>query len=75
MANFILYADDANIIITGNDIAEVDAQLRDLCKSLLQWVNSNRLCINLKKTNNMIFSRSRKHELGVTVTKLRMVHF
>ena len=63
LAKFILYADDANIIITGNDIAEVDAQLRDLCKSLLKWVNSNGLCLNLKKTNYMIFSRSRKLEL------------
>ena len=25
IAKFILYADDVNIIITGNDIAEVDA--------------------------------------------------
>ena len=29
-------ADDANVIITGNDIVEIDAQLRDLCKSLLK---------------------------------------
>ena len=63
LAKFILYADDANIIITGNSIAEVDVQLRDLCKSLLKWVHSNGLCLNLKKTNYMIFSRSRKIEL------------
>ena len=46
VAKFILYADDANIMITGDDFAEVDAQLRDLCKSLLKWVNSNGLCLN-----------------------------
>ena len=27
IAKFILYADDANIIITGNSIAKVDSQL------------------------------------------------
>ena len=29
IAKFILYADDTNIIITGGNITEVDAQLRD----------------------------------------------
>ena len=50
IAKFILYADDANIIITGNNITEVDAQLRDLCKILLKWVDSNGLRLNLKIT-------------------------
>ena len=35
LAKFILYADDANIIITGNNIAEVDMRLCELCESLL----------------------------------------
>ena len=63
MAKFILYADYANIIISGNDIVEVNARLRDLCKSLLKWINSNGLCLNVKKTNYMTFSRFRKLEL------------
>ena len=67
IAKFILYADDANIIITGNNITEVDAQLRDLCKILLKWVDSNGLCLNLKKTKYMIFSRSRNLELLSTL--------
>ena len=42
IAKFILYADDANIfiIITGENITEVDAQLCDFCKILLKWVDS-----------------------------------
>ena len=63
IAKFILYADDANIIITGNNIADVDEQLRELSKILLKWVNSNGLCLNLKKTKYMIFTRSRNVEL------------
>ena len=54
-----------NVTLTGNDIAEVDAQLHDPCKSLLKWVHSNGLCLNLKKTNYMIFFRSRKLELAL----------
>ena len=72
IAKFILYADDVNIIITGNNITEVDAQLRDLCKILLKWVDSNGLHLNLKKTKYMIFSRARSLELLSTLTKANL---
>ena len=53
-------------------MTEVDAQLRDLCKILLKWVDSNWLCLNLKKTKYMIFSRARNLELlsPLTITDL-----
>ena len=68
IAKFILYADDPNIFITDNNITEVDVQLRDLCKILLKWVDSNGLCLNLKKTKYMIFSLARNLELLSTLT-------
>ena len=58
-ANFILYADDANIIITAQTIEEIHDQLIGLINSLVKWVNANGLALNLKKTNYMIFSRSK----------------
>ena len=67
IAKFILHADDANIIITGINITEVDAQLRDLRKILLKWVDSNGLRLNLKKAKYMIFSRARNLELLSTL--------
>ena len=59
LAKFILYADDANIIITGNSIGEINDYLNDLITKLVNWVNINGLALNLKKTNYMIFSRQR----------------
>ncbi len=59
LAKFILYADDANIILTGNSIHEVEQQLIELLPILVQWVDLNGLKLNLKKTNYMIFSRTR----------------
>ena len=56
-AKFILYADDANIIITANTIEEINIQVHDLSHSLIKWVNCNGLALNLKKTQYMIFSR------------------
>ena len=57
-AKFILYADDANIIITANTIEDVYNQLLSLITNLVKWVNYNGLALNLKKTKYMIFSRS-----------------
>ena len=58
-ANFILYADDANILITASTINEIYDQLINLTTKLLEWIKSNGLALNLKKTNYMIFSRSK----------------
>ena len=56
-AKFILYADDANIIISASTIEEINEQVLDLINSLLKWVNCNGLALNLIKTQYMIFSR------------------
>ena len=57
LAKFILYADDANIIITGDHMHEIEEQLDLLTNSLVKWVNANGLLLNLRKTNYMLFSR------------------
>ena len=59
LARFILYADDANIILTANSIEDIYDQLTQLCKILLNWVSCNGLALNLKKTHYMIFSSRR----------------
>ena len=58
-AKFILYADDANIIITGNNTLEIEEKMAELNSKLVRWVNSNGLMLNLKKTHFMIFSRQK----------------
>ena len=57
IAKFILYADDANIILTGNSIEEVVLQMDQLTSSLLNWIDCNGLALNLTKTQYMVFSR------------------
>ena len=58
LAHFILYADDANIIITANTIDELLNKTNKLLESLKCWVDNNGLSINVKKTKYMIFTRS-----------------
>ena len=42
-AKFILYADDANIIVTANSIGEASILLSRLIDSLVKWLNHNGL--------------------------------
>ena len=56
LAKFILYADDANIILRGHSMHEIEQQLSELIPALTKWVGINGLKLNLKKTNYMIFS-------------------
>ena len=58
LAKFILYADDANIILTGDTLNDIEEQLFSLISALVDWVDSNGLLLNLKKTVYMLFSRS-----------------
>ena len=75
LAKFILYADDANIIITGKNVHEITEQANKLCKTLSQWVHCNGLKLNVKKTNFMIFSNCKsanQHEYSFTIENSRI---
>ena len=70
IAKFILYADDANIILTGKNIQEITEQANRLTTLLGDWVDCNGLKLNLKKTNYMIFTSNklyRQHDFNITI--------
>ena len=73
LAKFILYADDANIIITGKNTMEISEKLAVVTNMLLEWVDSNGLALNLKKTNYIIFARQKINDsfsLTIANTKI-----
>ena len=81
-AKFILYADDANIILTADTIEQINDQLGILSENLMRWVNSNGLVLNLKKTKYMIFTQKRNTVLpqpfniaGTTIEQKRESRF
>ena len=55
-AKFIFFADDANIIVTGYNIDELQAKVSSLQSLLDNWVRNNGLKLNVKKTKFMIFT-------------------
>ena len=70
-AKFILYADDANIILTGKDIHEITEQAQRLTTLLADWVNCNGLKLNLTKTYYMIYTRNklyREHNYNLSIS-------
>ena len=56
--HFIMYADDANIIITGSTMDEIKSKTHALLTKLTEWVNLSALKLNVKKTHYMIFANS-----------------
>ena len=55
----ILYADDTNIFIEGTEYHKVISSLNTELLKVSDYLNSNNLTINLKKTHYIVFHRSR----------------
>ena len=55
-AKFIFFAHDANIIVTGDSVDELQFKINLLQSSLDNWVMINGLKLNIKKTKFMVFT-------------------
>ena len=54
----ILFADDTSCFIEGTDMSDMCIQLSTEMNKLSTWFKTNRLSLNVSKTNCMIFGRS-----------------
>ena len=52
----ILFADDTNVFITGKNILNLFTTMNEELSKLSEWMNVNKLSLNVKKTKYMIFS-------------------
>ena len=60
----ILFADDRNIFIEGTNHDKVIDIVNNELERINKWLRANKLSINIKKTHNMMFHRTRiKHKL------------
>ena len=80
---FTIYADDTTLIATLNPSSEMEMQYqisdREL-KKIQQWLNVNKLSLNVEKTKFMIFGMPQKkidiHRLKLAGTEIESVeHF
>jgi len=64
----ILFADDTNLFYTGNNIDDMCNVMSSELEKLNLWFKVNKLSLNVKKTNFMLFSQKRaKNDLRIAI--------
>ena len=51
----ILFADDSNLFTSGKDIKSIEKSIMEELPTLIDWLQANRLSLNVKKMHIMIF--------------------
>ena len=76
-AKFIFFADDANIIVTGESVDEIQSKVNQLQSALDSWVKIDGLKLNIKKTKYMVFTNKKIYTSSIEVlldgTKIKKV--
>lgn len=81
LLNFVLFADDTNIYLSGNYLNELVISMEQEMVKVKDWFDINRLSLNLKKTKFMIFGNRKKDEsivlsiAGTKIMKVREIRF
>ena len=57
---FYLFADDTNLLYAGNDLKTLETVVNNELNSVCNWLNANKLTINAKKSNFVIFRPAQK---------------
>ena len=64
---FFLFADDTNIYYDSDDLLELEKTVNQELRKLSQWLNINRLALNVGKTNFVIFRANKRVYHNVTL--------
>lgn len=56
----ILYADDSALIVSGDDVEEIQTVLRNELMNVSKWLEANKLSLHLGKTESILFG-SKSH--------------
>ena len=59
----LLFADDSNLFISGNNCNELIKTMNDEIIHIIDWLRANKLSLNLKKTHFILFRRKRSKTL------------
>ena len=75
VVDFILFADDTNIFFSHKDFNLLPGILNSEMLKLTQWCRANKLSINFKKSNFMVFSppqRRKTHDISIQLTTMQL---
>ena len=76
----ILFADDSNFFCTGQSLSKVFETVNHELNSIVDWLNSNKMSLNVEKTHFMIFHSKGKNipdkgEIKILGTNISEVKF
>ena len=54
------FADDTNLLNYNNSVKRMNKQVNQDLKNLTNWLNANKICLNVSKTEVVLFKSSRK---------------
>ena len=57
---FLLFADDTNIVIKGDNLNDLNSIINEELTKLYVWFRANRLSLNVKRTNYIVFHCKQK---------------
>ena len=63
----ILYADDTTLYLAGPNLKVLSKQVNHDLEGLSNWFKANKLTLNIKKTNYMIFTNKKDKLLNITI--------
>ena len=59
VSHTILFADDTNILVSSNDINELNSKLNSVLHCIYKWFQNNQLVLNFNKTYIVKFASSK----------------
>ena len=54
------FADDTNLLNYNNSVKRMNKQVNQVLKNLTNWLNANKICLNVNKAEAVLFKSSRK---------------
>ena len=68
--NFYLFADDTNILFSHRDLKLLEKIMNDELSNVYRWLVANKLTLNLKKSNFVIFRPHQKKQAFTPIIKI-----
>ena len=70
---FYLFADDTNLLYADNDLKTLETVVNNELNNVCHWLNANKLTINAKKSNFVIFRPVQKELITSGVSEFRII--
>ena len=70
--NFILFADDTNIFLSGSNLTDLCNVMSNELKKLDVWFRVNKLSLNVSKTNFMVFGNKKNEECKIYINDIEI---